>query len=265
MMKEFEERMPALFIGHGSPMIAIEKSIYSDGIMSVAKALPLPKAILCISAHWETRGTYVTAMEKPKTIHDFGGFPRELYKVQYPAPGNPELAKKIQKLIQSTDVGLNNDWGLDHGCWSVVKYLYPKADIPIVELSIDYTKSMSFHYALGKELSELRKAGVLIVASGNIIHNLRMIDWNNLNVPNTGYDWANKVHREIVAKIKANDIQSLIDYDKMGREYRLSIPAPDHFIPLLYILGMQDKNDKTAFFNDSLVGGSLDMTSLILS
>lgn len=263
-MTNLNKRMPVIFIGHGSPMNAIEKTIFSEGMEAVGRRLPKPKSVLCISAHWETRGTFVTAMENPETIHDFGGFPHELYEVEYPAPGNPELAKRISSLVKTTQVELNKDWGLDHGCWSVLKYLFPKADIPIVELSMDYTKPASFHYALAKELIPLRDEGVLIVASGNIIHNLRLIDWRNLSVPDTGYDWAVKVHLDILQKVKEGNHQSLLGYDNLEREYRMAVPAPDHYLPLLYVLALQNQEDKLEVFNESIVGGSLDMTSLLL-
>ena len=262
---EYQDRMPILFIGHGSPMMAIEKSIYSNGIETFGKKLPKPKAVLFISAHWETRGTFVTAMENPKTIHDFGGFPKKLYEEQYPAIGDIELAKEVQNIIHSTEVSLNYDWGLDHGCWAVMKYLFPKVDVPIVELSIDYTKPASFHYALAKELSTLRKKGIMIIASGNVIHNLRIIDWENINTPYSGYDWAIKVHERIVGMIKNGDHQSLVNYNHLGREFQLAAPTPDHFIPLLYILALQQENDNLTIFNDSIVGGSLDMTSVMFA
>lgn len=259
------QRMPLLFIGHGSPMNAIEKSVYSEGMKSIAKQLSTPKAVLFISAHWETRGTFVTAMPHPKTIHDFGGFPRALYEVQYPAPGSPELAQRVQQLVHSVRIELNDDWGLDHGCWSVMKYIFPKADVPIVELSLDYTKPASFHYELAKELLPLRDEGILIIASGNIIHNLREIDWERMDLPNSGYDWANEAHHQMVKMITEGDHQHLIRYDQQGRPFHLSIPTPDHFIPMLYIVALQEKKDRLTFFNDSIVGGSLDMTSLMIS
>jgi 4,5-DOPA dioxygenase extradiol len=175
------DKMPVLFLGHGSPMNAIEKNEFVNGFRAVGKTIPKPNAILCISAHWETRGTFVTGMENPKTIYDFSGFPKELYQVQYPAPGSPQLANETKKIITKTVVGLNDDWGLDHGCWSVVKHLYPNADVPIVQMSLDYSQSPQYHYNLGKELSSLRYKGILIVGSGNIVHNLRMIAWDKLN------------------------------------------------------------------------------------
>src|SRR5574344_2069618 len=201
-MKSVSERMPLLFIGHGSPMNAIEDSIFTRGIVDVAVGIPRPKAILCISAHWETRGSFVTAASQPQTIHDFGGFPRALYEVTYPAPGSIELAQRVQGLLRSASVSLDEDRGLDHGCWAVLKYLFPKADVPVVQLSLDYTQSASWHYTLAKELAPLREEGVLIVASGNLIHNLRALDWNTLYQPDSAFDWAEKVHRKVMEHIK---------------------------------------------------------------
>lgn len=264
-MNNINYSMPILFIGHGSPMIAIEESIFTRGLVTIAKELPKARAIVCISAHWETRGTFVTSMAHPRTIHDFGGFPCELYKQQYPAPGDPALAEEIRHLVRSIQVDEDYDWGLDHGCWSVLKYLFPMADVPVVELSLNYAKPASFHYALAKELSPLRKEDIMIVASGNIIHNLRAIDWEHINTPNYGYDWAIKVHDEMIRKIAAGDHQSLIDGVERNREYHLAIPTPEHYIPLLYALALQEQNDRLTIFNDSIVGGSLDMTSFMFS
>lgn len=264
-MNSINHSMPVLFIGHGSPMIAIEESIFTKGLEAIAKELPKPKAVVCISAHWETHDVFVTSMAHPRTIHDFGGFPCELYKLQYPAPGDPALAQEIRQLVRSVEVGADYDWGLDHGCWSVLKYLFPLADVPVVELSIDYAKPASFHYALAKELLPLRKEDVMIVASGNIIHNLRVIDWQNIDTPHSGYEWAIKVHDEMIDRIVTGDHQFLMDGFGRSREYRLAIPTPEHYIPLLYALAFQDQNDRLNIFNDSIVGGSLDMTSFILS
>lgn len=263
-MEKTNKRMPSLFIGHGSPMNAIQDSVFSQGIKAVAKSLPKPKAILCISAHWETKGVFVTAMEQPKTIHDFGGFPKKLYEVQYPAPGSPALAERVQSLVHSAKVELNYDWGLDHGCWSVVKYLFPEADVPVVELSLDYTQPASFHYHLAQELSMLRDEDVMLVASGNIIHNLRMLDWNKLDTLDSAYDWAHMVHDKMLEWIKTRNHRALVNYESQGKEFRLSAPTPDHLLPLLYVLATQGENEEVQFFNDSVVGGSLDMTSLII-
>ncbi len=258
------ERMPALFVGHGNPMNAIEDNIFTRGFESIAKELPRPNAILCISAHWETRGTFVTAMKQPETIHDFGGFPSRLYEVQYPAPGSPELALAIQQGITSTSVNLTNEWGLDHGCWTVAKFLFPEADIPIIEMSIDYSKPAAFHYQLGKELSALRRKGVIIIGSGNSIHNLRMVDWSNMDTVDSGYDWAIGVNERIRQFITEGDHQSLVNFDKLGKEFKLAIPTPEHFIPLLYTLALQEKDEIPYIFNDHLVAGSLNMMSVKL-
>lgn len=258
------ERMPALFVGHGNPMNAIEDNIFTRGFESIAKELPRPNAILCISAHWETRGTFVTAMKQPETIHDFGGFPSRLYEVQYPALGSPELALAIQQGITSTSVNLTNEWGLDHGCWTVAKFLFPKADIPVIEMSIDYSKPAAFHYQLGKELSALRRKGVIIIGSGNSIHNLRMVDWSNMDTVDSGYDWAIGVNERIRQFITEGDHQSLVNFDKLGKEFKLAIPTPEHFIPLLYTLALQEKDEVPYIFNDHLVAGSLNMMSVKL-
>ncbi len=259
---EQDQVMPVLFMGHGSPMNGIEDNEFSRHWKQVADKMPVPKAVLVVSAHWLTHGTKVTAMEHPKTIHDFGGFPQELFDVQYPAPGSPAIAQETKQLIKSTDVGLDHDWGLDHGTWSVVKHMYPKANIPVLQLSIDYNKPASYHYELAKELSALRKKGVLIMGSGNMIHNLRMVAWDKMNVPDYGYDWAMEMHEVFKKKISDGDHKALIDYEKMGRAAMLAIPTPDHYYPLMYILGLQRKNEAPIFFNDKLVAGSLNMTSV---
>lgn len=258
------ERMPALFVGHGNPMNAIEDNIFTRGFESIAKELPKPNAILCISAHWETKGTFVTAMKQPETIHDFGGFPSRLYEVQYPAPGSPELALAIQQGITSTSVNLTNEWGLDHGCWTVTKFLFPKADISVIEMSIDYSKPAAFHYQLGKELAALRRKGVIIIGSGNSIHNLRMVDWSNMDTVDSGYDWAIGVNEKIRQFITEGDHQSLVNFDKLGKEFKLAIPTPEHFIPLLYTLASQEKDEVPYIFNDHVVAGSLNMMSVKL-
>ncbi len=254
--------MPVLFIGHGSPMNGIENNIFSQQWAKTANEIMKPKAILVISAHWLTNGTFVTAMDNPKTIHDFGGFPDELFAVQYPAPGDPILAQETRDLIQSTNVGLNHDWGLDHGAWTVVRRMYPDASIPVLQLSIDYSKPAAYHYELAKELAALRKKGVLIIGSGNMVHNLRMIAWDKMEVPNFGFDWAIEMHELFKQKITAGDHTALINYESLSKSARLAIPTPDHYFPLMYILGLQEKNEAPVFFNDQLVAGSLNMTSV---
>lgn len=256
------DRMPVLFLGHGSPMNAIEENQFVQGFRNIATTLPKPNAIICISAHWYTNGTFVTAMENPPTIHDFGGFPKELYDVQYPAKGSPDLAQETKQIITKASVALDTVWGLDHGAWSVIKHLYPNADVPVIQLSIDYSKPPQFHYELAKELDALRNKGVLIVGSGNIIHNLRMVDFANLDKDNYGYDWAIEARTVLNNAIINNDIATLLNYQKTGTAIRNAIPTPEHFLPLLYTLGLKSKNEEIELFNDKLLGGSLSMTSL---
>ena len=257
-----EKKMPVLFMGHGSPMNGIEENEFSKYWANLAKEIPQPEAVLCISAHWLTGGTHVTAMPNPKTIHDFGGFPQELYKIQYPAPGNPGLAREVSSIVKNTNVGLNHDWGLDHGTWSVVRHMYPQANIPVIQLSIDFYKPASYHYKLAGELASLREKGILIIGSGNMVHNLRRVDWENMNTPNFGFDWAKEINETFKVRIKKNDHQALIDYQNLGSAAKLAVPTPDHFFPLIYTLGLQDKKDEVEFFNDKYVGGSLTMTSV---
>lgn len=259
---EEEEKMPVLFIGHGSPMNAIEDNIFSKRWQQMGKEIPTPKAVVVVSAHWLTKGTMVTAMPNPKTIHDFGGFPQALFDVQYPAPGSPELATEIQKLITNPAVELDHDWGLDHGTWSVVKHMYPDADIPVLQLSIDYYKPAAYHYELAKQLLALRKKGVLIIGSGNMVHNLRMVAWDKLSEPEYGFDWALEMNDIFKNKISNGFHKELIQYEKLHKAATLAIPTPDHYYPLLYILALQTDNDKVEFFNDKAVGGSLTMTSV---
>ena len=259
---EEEEKMPVLFIGHGSPMNAIEDNEFSQRWHQMGKEIPTPKAVVVVSAHWLTKGTLVTAMPNPKTIHDFGGFPQALFDVQYPAPGSPELASEIQKLITNPAVELDHDWGLDHGTWSVVKHMYPNADIPVLQLSIDYYKPAAYHYELAKQLLSLRKKGVLIIGSGNMVHNLRMVAWDKLNEPEYGFDWALEMNDIFKNKISNGFHKELIQYEKLNKSATLAIPSPDHYYPLLYILALQTDNDKVEFFNDKAVGGSLTMTSV---
>lgn len=255
------EKMPVLFLGHGSPMNAIEENEFVQGFRNVGKEITRPNAILCISAHWETQGTFVTAMQQPRTIHDFGGFPRELFEVQYPASGSPELAKETKALIHTTEVGLDDKWGLDHGAWSVVKHMYPEADIPVIQLSLDYYQTPQYHYELAQELKSLRKKGVLIVGSGNMVHNLRMVEWRKLN-ETYGFDWALEASEKMKKFILDGDHQSLINYSKQGKPFELSIPTPEHYLPLLYALALKDNKDEVSIFNDKPVAGSLMMTSV---
>lgn len=261
-LQEEDQKMPILFIGHGSPMNAIEDNEFSQRWQQMGKEIPTPKAVVVVSAHWLTKGTFVTAMPNPKTIHDFGGFPQALFDVQYPAPGNPELATEIQKLITNPAVELDHDWGLDHGTWSVVKHMYPKADIPVLQLSIDYYKPANYHYELAKQLLSLRKRGVLIIGSGNMVHNLRMVAWDKLKEPEYGFDWALEMNTIFKNKIGNGFHKELMDYGNLHKAAKLAIPSPDHYYPLLYVLALQTENDEVTFFNDKAVGGSLTMTSV---
>lgn len=261
-LAEVGYKSPILFIGHGSPMNGIEDNEFSRTWTKFGNEIPKPKAVLVISAHWLTSGTYVTAMENPKTIHDFGGFPKALFDVEYPAKGSPELALVTSKLITTTDVYLDHDWGLDHGTWTVVRHMYPDADIPVLQLSIDYSKPAQYHFDLAKQLISLRNKGVLIIGSGNMVHNLRMIAWDKLQDSEYGFDWAIEMNIIFKEKIANSDFRSLIDYDKLGASAKLAIPTPDHYYPLIYSIALQEKQDKISFFNDKLVGGSLNMTSV---
>lgn len=256
------EKMPVLFLGHGSPMNAIEENEFVTGFRNMGKDIPKPTAILVISAHWETKGTFVTAMEKPRTIHDFGGFPKALFDVQYPAPGSPELANEAKSMIKKTQVGLDEKWGLDHGAWSVVKHLYPNADVPVIQMSIDYTQGAQYHYDLAKELASLRKKGVLIIGSGNMVHNLGMVAWDKLYTDSFGYDWAIEANDKMKKFILADDHQSLINFKSQGKEFDLAIPSPEHYLPLIYSLALKENNEKITIFNDKALAGSLTMTSL---
>ncbi|MDP3556526.1 MAG: 4,5-DOPA dioxygenase extradiol [Bacteroidota bacterium] len=256
------DKMPVLFLGHGSPMNAIEENEFVTGFRNIGKNIPKPKAILVISAHWETRGTFVTAMEKPRTIHDFGGFPQALFDVQYPAPGSPDLAKQTKELIKKTSVGLDEQWGLDHGAWSVVKHLYPLADVPVIQMSIDYTQNAQYHYDLAKELAALRNKGVLIVGSGNMVHNLGMLAWDKLNTTDYGFDWAIEASTKMKQFIVNNDHKSLINFQSQGKAFDLAIPSPEHYLPMIYSLALKDEKEKVTLFNDKAVAGSLTMTSI---
>jgi 4,5-DOPA dioxygenase extradiol len=258
----FTGRMPVLFVGHGSPMYAIEENEFVQKWQNLGEELPKPKAIIAVSAHWETRGTQVTAMQNPKTIHDFGGFPQELYAVEYPAPGNPELAKEAIENIHRTQVLADEKWGLDHGTWSVIRRIYPKADIPIIQLSLDYHKTPKKHYELAKELAAFRDKGVMIIGSGNIVHNLRQVAWDRPDDEEYGHDWVIEANDLVKKLIVENNHQALIDYKSLGRAVQLAAPTPDHFLPLLYALALKRDDEEVSFFNDKAVMGSLTMTSV---
>jgi 4,5-DOPA dioxygenase extradiol len=267
-MNQATTTLPALFVGHGSPMNAIEDNPFSRTWHEVGQQLPRPKAILCISAHWETWGTGVTAMEQPRTIHDFGGFPRELYEAQYPAPGSPWLAELVISTVKSITIAPDRDWGLDHGTWSVLKQMYPAADIPVVQLSMDYTQPAQHHYDVGRQLLPLRSQGVLIVGSGNMVHNLRRValknnDFRSFNEP-FAFDWAIQANDLFKRLIAEDNHQALIDYPNLGPAVQLAIPTPEHYLPMLYALALKQEGESLTYFNDQPLAGSLTMTSFVI-
>lgn len=253
---------PTLFVGHGSPMNAIEQNEFSGKWKEITSDFETPKAIICISAHWLTRGTFVTAMEMPKTIHDFGGFPKALFDVEYPAPGSLDVAHWTKESLKSANVLEDHEWGLDHGTWSVLRNMYPEATIPVIQLSIDYTKPLSYHFQLAQELKALRKKGVLIIGSGNMVHNLGMVAWDKINSPGFGFDWTLEIDTVFKQKIESRDYQSLINWSSLHNQISLAIPTLDHYIPLIYSVGLSDKQDEISFFNDKAIAGSLTMTSV---
>lgn len=248
--------MPALFVGHGNPMNALSYNVYTAAWSAIGAALPKPKAILCISAHWYIPKTAVTSAAKPKTIHDFGGFPQELYQVQYPAPGSPELAAEAADLLSPFAVW-DTGWGLDHGTWSILMHIFPNADIPVVQLSIDETQEATWHYELAKRLSPLRDKGILILGSGNIVHNLHTYSWGKHNAQ--PHDWAIRFENRVRKALISGDITPLIDYEKLGRDALLSIPTPDHYLPFLYILAQRRSNEKITFPVEGFDDGSISM------
>lgn len=255
-------RMPAFFFGHGNPMNALYENPYTRAWRELGQKIPKPKAILCISAHWYLPGTAVTFDQQPRTIHDFGGFPRELYQVQYPASGDQELAMLVQKILTPLEVNLDKDWGLDHGTWSVLCHVYPEADVPVVQLSIDETKPAEFHFEIGTRISSLREQGILIMGSGNLVHNLHTYAWGR-HVPEP-YDWAVRFENRARELMMAGDFHPLIDYENFGRDAILSIPTPDHYLPLLYILGTWQQGEKISFPVEGVDGGSISMLAVQL-
>lgn len=261
LLPETDSLMPALFVGHGSPMNGIEDNMFSRYWKKLASEIDKPKAILCISAHWLTRGTFITATEKPATIHDFGGFPKELFAVEYAAPGNVELAKETAGIITKTRVGLDTEWGMDHGTWTILRHMYPEADIPVLQLSIDYYQEAQYHYDIAQQLISLRKKGVLIIGSGNMVHNLSMVAWERLN-ESYGFDWTLEINELIKKKITENDHKTLINYNTLHDQWSKAIPTPDHYLPLIYTLGLKNEKDPISFFNDQAIAGSLTMTSV---
>lgn len=255
-------KMPVLFVGHGSPMNGIEDNEFSRTWTAMAKRIPEPKAVLVISAHWYTNGSRVTAMEAPETIHDFGGFPQALFDVEYPAPGSPALAEGIKEMLQPETIALDHDWGLDHGTWTILRFMYPQATIPVLQLSIDYMLNPERQYTLAQQLQELRHRGVLIIGSGNMVHNLRMLDWRQIN--GGGYDWALEMNDTFKRLILTRDMKSLMDYRNLGAAALLAVPTMEHYIPLFYALAQMDAKDDIDFFNEKAVGGSLTMTSVYI-
>ncbi|HEX7374114.1 MAG TPA: 4,5-DOPA dioxygenase extradiol [Steroidobacteraceae bacterium] len=253
-------RLPAIFFGHGNPMNAIASNGYTEAWRRIGQQTPRPKAVLSISAHWYVPRTAVTVSTAPRTIHDFGGFPAELFQVQYPAPGDPALARRVQNLLSPVDVTLDDSWGLDHGTWSVLVHVYPEADVPVVQLSIDGTQPASFHFEVGRKLASLRDEGVLIVGSGNLVHNLRAYAWDQQ--PRDAYDWAVRFESAARNLIVAGDYQPLIDYETLGRDAALSIPTPEHYLPLLHVLGAGQPGELVRFPVEGVDGGSISMLSV---
>lgn len=252
--------MPAIFFGHGNPMITLSENAYTEAWGEIGRLMPRPKAVLSVSAHWYITGTAVTTSRAPGTIHDFGKFTKELHEVQYPAPGSPELARHIKDLLSPVAVELDNDWGLDHGTWTVLRHLVPKADIPVVQLSIDRTKPAEYHYELAKRLVSLREEGVLVIGSGNIVHSLQAYAWGNSAAK--PYDRAVRFENKIREFIIAGDDANVIAFEKMGEDALFSVPTPDHFLPLLYILGLRKENENVSFPVEGFDGGSMSMLAV---
>jgi 4,5-DOPA dioxygenase extradiol len=252
--------MPALFVGHGSPMYALEENEFYRRLHEVARQLPKPKSVLCISAHWETDGVFFTASDRPETIHDFYGFPKELFDVRYPAPGDPALARRAAALLSQAGADLDMERGLDHGCWSVLRAMYPEAGVPVVQLSLDRKSPALAHYHLATQLAPLRCEQVLIVGTGNIVHNLGMIDFRRAD----GLDWAVRFNEEVKRRILAGDHEALAATETLGPEARLAVPDREHYLPLLYALAVKGEGEKVSFFNDKIVMGSISMTSVLV-
>lgn len=257
------ERMPVVFFGHGNPMNALAQNAYTEGWATIGVNIPRPKAILSISAHWYIPETAVTAITSPSTIHDFGGFPRDLYQVSYPAPGSPTLAGRVETLLAPVSVRQDLEWGLDHGTWSVLRHVFPQADIPIVQLSINRNQTASFHHELGKLLSPLREEGVLIIGSGNIVHNLHTYVWDEQAAAQP-YDWAVRFEQQAREFIVAGDDASLVNYELLGSDAMKSIPTPDHYLPLLYVLALRQNNEPIGFPVEGIDGGSISMLAVCI-
>jgi 4,5-DOPA dioxygenase extradiol len=254
------ELMPVIFFGHGNPMNALSRNSYTEGWAAIARSIPRPKAVLSISAHWYIPGCAVTINPAPQTIHDFGGFPEELYQVEYPAPGNPELARRVKDLLAPLSVSLHNGWGLDHGTWAVLRHIFPDADVPIVQLSIDERQPPQFHYKIGKSLGLLRKEGILVIGSGNIVHNLHAYAWGNSKVG--PFDWAVRFENYAREQLLDGNEAPFIAYNQLGRDAMLSIPTPEHYLPLLYVLGLRKKNERVSFPIQGVDGGSVSMLAV---
>lgn len=254
--------MPVIFFGHGNPLNALESNAYTEAWVTIGKSLSKPRAILSISAHWYLPATLVTAVERPRTIHDFGGFPKQLYEMQYPAPGDPDLARQVQSLLQPIQVGLDTRWGLDHGTWSVLAHVFPDADVPVVQLSIDDTQPPQFHYEIGKRLWSLRDENVLIIGSGNVVHNLHAYAWGRR--PVDPLDWAVRFENRVRELLAQHQHEPLIAYDSLGRDALLAVPTPDHYLPLLYVLGLRRGEDALTFPVQGFDGGSVSMLAIQL-
>lgn len=255
------KKMPVLFLGHGSPMNALEDNVFTRSWAMLARQSPTPRAIVAISAHWLTRGLAVTAMARPQTIHDFGAFPRALFEVRYPAPGSPEVAREIAEFLQPLPVQLSQDWGLDHGTWSVLVHAFPNADIPVLQLSLDRTQPLEYHYELGRKLRALRERGILFIGTGNVVHNLGVMDWSG---PDSVYDWAGRFQDVVKSAIIQRRETTLVNFPALGQDAMRSIPSADHYLPLLYVLGLRDETDEVRFSTPVCVHGSLSMLSLLV-
>ena len=253
--------MPAIFFGHGNPLNALQFNSYTQGWAEIGQAIPRPEAVLCVSAHWYRPGVAVTAMARPRTIHDFGGFPRALFEIEYPAPGSPQLARRVQDLLKPIPVELDeNNWGLDHGTWSVLCHVFPQADIPVVQLSIDETQPAEFHYAVGKKLAPLRDEGVLVIGSGNIVHNLHTYAWGRHEVE--PFDWAVRFEKQARELLSERNDAPLVNYESLGKDALLSAPTPDHYLPLLYVMALRRKGDRLSFPVEGFDGGSISMLTV---
>lgn len=259
-MSQTKTRMPTVFVGHGSPMNALSKNRYTDAWRQIATTMPRPNAVLCISAHWYTQGTAVTVMEKPRTIHDFGGFPQALFEVQYPAPGDPQLAARVRELLAPVEVQMDRGWGLDHGTWSVLAHFFPQANVPVVQLSLDGTESAQFHYDLATRLAPLRHEGVLILGSGSVVHNLGILNWSKDAPP---FDWAIRFNEKVRDSLLKRDHRLLIDYENIGPEAPLSVPTPEHYLPLLYAARLQEEGEPLSFAIDGIENGSIGMLAVV--